>query len=85
MKLRNIDKRKVCNMNPIYNIWDYNYIQQQAQQHYHENQVQQVMEAVHKLNDFLDSVDKVDPGYQGALTVACCAALVDHANKHKNI
>ena len=47
-------------MNPLYNILNYNYIQQQAQQQYHQNQVQQVLEASHKLQDFLDSVDKVD-------------------------
>lgn len=38
-------------MNPLYNIWNYNYIQQQAQQQYHQNQVQQVMETAHKLQD----------------------------------
>lgn len=52
-------------MNPLYNIWNYNYIQQQAQQQYHQNQVQQVLEAAHKLQDYLDSADKVDPAYQG--------------------
>lgn len=69
-------------MNLIDNIWNYNYIQQQAQQQYHQNQVQQVMEAAHKLKDFLDSVDKVDSAYQGALTAACCAVLADYAEKH---
>ncbi len=69
-------------MNPLYNILNYNYIQQQAQQQYHQNQVQQVLEASHKLQDFLDSVDKVDPAYQGTLTTACCAILADHAKKH---
>ena len=70
-------------MNPLYNIWNYNYIQQQAQQQYHQNQVQQVLEeTAHKLQDYLDSVDKVDSAYQGALTTACCAVLVDYAKKH---
>ncbi len=45
-------------MNPLYNIWNYNYIQQQAQQQYHQNQVQQVLEAAHKLQDYLDSADR---------------------------
>ena len=77
-------------MNPLYNIWNYNYIQQQAQQQYHQNQVQQVLEAAHKLQDYLDSLakvekldaDKVDPAYQGALTATCCAVLADYAKKH---
>lgn len=69
-------------MNPLYNIWNYDYIQQQAQQQYHQNQVQQVLEAAHKLQDYLDSVDKVDPAYQGAMTAACCGVLLDYAKKH---
>lgn len=70
-------------MNPLNNIWNYDYIQQQAQQQqYHQNQVKQVLETAHKLQDYLDSVDKVDSAYQGALTTACCAVLVDYAKKH---
>lgn len=70
-------------MNPLNNIWNYDYIQQQAQQQqYHQNQVQQVLEAAHKLQDYLDSADKVDPAYQGALTATCCAVLADYAKKH---
>ena len=69
-------------MRPLYNIWNYNYIQQQAQQQYHQNQVQQVLEAAHKLQDYLDSADKVDPAYQGVLTATCCAVLADYAKKH---
>lgn len=72
-------------MNPLNNIWNYNYIQQQAQQQYHQSQVQQVLETAHKLQDFLDSVDKVDPSYQAALTANCCAVLFDYLKKHNNI
>ena len=36
----------------------------------------------HKLQDYLDSADKVDPAYQGALTATCCAVLADYAKKH---
>lgn len=68
-------------MNPLYNIWNYNYIQQQTQQQYHQSQVQQVLDAAHKLQDYLDSVDKVDSAYQGALKDACCAILLDYAQK----
>ena len=69
-------------MNPLYNIWNYNYIQQQAQQQYHQNQVQQVLDTAQKLQDYLDNVDKVDPAYQRAMTAAGCAVLADYAKKH---
>ena len=41
-------------LNPLYyNMWNYNYIQQQAQQQYHKSQVMQVLDSTHKLKDFL--------------------------------
>ncbi len=69
-------------MNPINNIWNYNYIQQQAQQQYHQEQAFQVADSARKLKNFLDSVDHVALEYQGALTAECCAVLLDYAHKH---
>ncbi len=64
-------------MNPIYNMWDYNYIQQQAQQ-YHQTQVMQVQDSTRKLKDFLDSLDKIDPSYRNAASVEFCAVLFNY-------
>lgn len=69
-------------MNPLYDIWNYDYIQRQAQQQYHQQQVQQVLEVAHKLQEYLESADKVDPAYQGAMTVACCEVLLKYAKIH---
>ena len=66
-------------MSQCYNIWNYNYIQQHAQQQYHQNQVFQVADTARKLQDFLDSADKVDPQYKEALTAECCAILLNYA------
>ena len=54
-------------MYPIYNIWNYDYINRQSQQQYHQSQVYQVVDCTNKLRDFLDSIEKVDPNYQEAL------------------
>ena len=43
------------------------YIHQQYQQQYHNNQQLQVLETAKKLKDFLDSCDKVDEAYKSAL------------------
>lgn len=72
-------------MNPLYNIWDYEYIQRQAQQQYHQNQIIHITDSAKKLKDFLDSVDHVDPAYQGALTTECCAVLIEYARRHNLI
>lgn len=69
-------------MQPIYNIWNYNYIQQQEQQNHHFKQVAQTMESANKLKDFLDSVDKVEPAYQQQLAFEICGVLADYARKH---
>ena len=69
-------------MYPLHNIWNYDYIQQQAQQQYHRSQVYQVLDAAKKLQDFLDGVDRVDAAYHGALASECCAVLANYFNRH---
>lgn len=66
----------------FYNMWNYNYIQQQAAEQYHNVQMYRSFDCAHKLKDFLDSVDKVDPQYHGQLMTECCAVLLDYAKKH---
>ena len=60
--------------NPIYNIFNMDYAQQQAIQ-YHNQQIYNVSEAAQKFKDFLDSSEKVNPEYQNALMIECCAIL----------
>ena len=71
-------------MNSFYNMWNMDYVQQQAnaQQHHHEQQLQ-VAETVRKLQDFLDSWDKIEPQYQSEATVGCCAVLLNYMKKYK--
>ena len=64
------------------NIWNCDYIKQQAQQQHNKTQEQQVIETVHKLKDFLDSFDKVDSNYKNELTLDCCAVLFEYLKKH---
>ena len=68
--------------NPIYNLFNMDYIQQQCQQQYHINQQAQVLETAKKLKDFLDSFDKVDDAYKSELLAYCSAVLIDHEQKH---
>lgn len=68
-------------MNPISNIWNYDYVQQQAQQH-HNEQIWNVADSVKKLKDFLDSTDKIEPEYQNMASVEFCALLMDYFQKH---
>lgn len=72
-------------MNPISNIWNYPYIEQQAQQQFHQQQTFHVAEAAKKLKDLLDSTEHVAPEYQRAMTAECCVVLLDYAHKHNLI
>lgn len=52
-------------MNQFYDMWNMDYIQQQAkiQQHHYEQQLQ-VTETIRKFQDYLNSCSKLDPQYQ---------------------
>ena len=52
-------------MNPYIDMFNYQYIQQQAQQH-HISQVLEVQKCAKALHDFLDGIDKIEPNYQQA-------------------
>lgn len=45
-------------MNPFYNIWNYDYIQQQAQMQHHFSQVKQVQDTAKALSDFWTAATK---------------------------
>ena len=77
---QSIVKKRRCGL--VHNIWNYNYIQQQAQQLHHQSQVFQVLETARKLQEFLDSADKIEDVYKQAMTVECCAVLLNYAKKH---
>ena len=67
-------------MYPIYNIYNYAFIQQQAAMYRHQQQVWQVADCTRKLKDFLDSVKQVAPEYQPALLGECCSVIVNEMN-----
>lgn len=69
-------------MSPIYNIWNYSYIQQQEQERHHYQQVCQTINCANKLRDFLDSIDNVEPAYQQQLAFEMCGVLAEYAKKH---
>ena len=67
--------------NSFNNMWNWDYIQQQQALQHHQNQVYQIADCAKKLKDFLESAEKIDPSYEKAAFEACCAVLLDHANK----
>ncbi|MDO5157252.1 MAG: hypothetical protein Q4D51_14955 [Eubacteriales bacterium] len=69
-------------MQSIYNIWNFEYIQQQEQKNHHFKQVAQTVESANKLREFLNSVDKVEPSYQQQLRFEVCEVLAEYARKH---
>ncbi len=71
-------------MNPLYNIWDDEYIRQQAQQQQHHfEQVKQVQDTSKALKDFLDGCDKIELNYQDIASAEFCAVIYDYISRHK--
>lgn len=71
-------------MNSLYNMWNYNYIQQQAQQQHHLQQVKQVQDTAKALKDFLDGLDNIELPYQNAASAEFCAIVWDYIRRHQN-
>lgn len=71
-------------MNPLYEIFNQPYIEQQKQQN-HINQIIEVRKSAKALKDFLDSFDKIQPEYQRIATNEYCAVLFDYFDKHNRI
>ena len=69
-------------MNPLNNIWNYDYIQQQAQTNHHNAQVRQVQDTAKALYDFLDGCDKIEPAYQQQAIAEFCGAIAAYLGKH---
>lgn len=71
-------------MNQFYDMWDMDYVQQQAkiQQHHYEQQLQ-VTETIKKFQDYLDSCSKLDPQYRPEAISGCCSVLVNYMLTHK--
>ena len=80
-------------MNPLYNIWNISYIQQQTAQQYQEalqqqnhiNQVIEIQKSAKALKDFLDCVDKIQPAYQQMASAEYCGILLGYLQKHNLI
>lgn len=68
-------------MNSFYNMWNYDYIQQQAQTHQF-NQIKKVQDAAKSLKDFLDNYDQIEPAYQNVASAEFCAILAEYLRKH---
>ena len=70
-------------MYPIYNMYDQQVLQQQAAM-YHARQEIQIADCLQKLNDFLDSAEKVAPAYQAQLLAAACGVILLRQQKNQS-
>lgn len=69
-------------MNPIFDIFNYQYITQQNAQQKHFSQINEVQKCAKALKDFLESSEKIEEPYQKMAFDACCAVLIEY--KYKN-
>ena len=64
-------------------MFNYDYIQQQAQQQKDIKNFWQIQDSAKKLRDFLDSVEKIDIEYSNFATAELCSILFNYIQNHK--
>lgn len=69
-------------MNPLYPMFNEQYIQQQAAKQHHNQQVFEVQKSVKALRDFLNSADNIEPAYQQMASTEYCAVMIEYFQKH---
>lgn len=70
-------------MNPIYEMFNNTYIQEQAGQK-HSTQIENILKSAHKLQEFLDSLDDIKPEYRTDASKTFCTLLIKYINEHSN-
>lgn len=69
--------------NPIYGIFNQEYIQEQfIRNQHHDEQVRKSFECAKKLNDFMESMGEVEPEYQQLALEQCCLVFVEYMKRH---
>lgn len=70
--------------NPIYGIFNETSTQEQKmQRQFHNSQIIKTYECVHKLEDFLRSVDELAPQYRELVTAQCFRLLGEYLKEKR--
>lgn len=69
-------------MNPYINMFNVPYIQQQAQQEHHQSQLREVQNCAKALHDFLEGIDKIEPGYQNMASAEFSMIVWEYLHQH---
>lgn len=72
--------------NSLYGLFNQPFIENQNQLRAHHNdQMMKTLDCARKLEDFMESADKIEPEYQRLAMEQCCAVVMKYLNKHNNI
>ena len=76
----------LTNNNYIYGIFNQNSIQEQLRQRclqqHHNDQILKSIKCANKLDEFLKSIDEVEPEYQKIAFEQCCLVIGNHMSRH---
>ena len=75
--------------NYIYGIFNQNSIQEQLQQQrlqqHHNDQIWKSIKCANKLDEFLKSIDEVEPEYQQLAFEQCCLVIGNHMRQRGSL
>lgn len=69
--------------NSLYGLFNQPFIENQLRTQHHNDQIMKSFECAKKLEDFMESVDKIEPEYQRVVMEQCCAVIMKYLKKHK--
>ena len=73
-------------MNSIFQMFNDDYIQEQARQAQkaQQEQVENILKSAEKLKDFFDSVEKIEPEYMPDALTVFCMIIANRTTRHTN-
>ena len=70
-----IGGRIMLYQNPVYNIFNQPYIEEQLKMQHHNDQVLKSLDCANKLEEFIDSMNELEPKYQQLALSQCCLVI----------
>lgn len=70
--------------NPVYNIFNQSYIEEQLRMQHHNDQVIKSLDCAKKLEEFIESMNELEPEYQQLALSQCCLVIEKYINNSRN-
>lgn len=71
--------------NSLYSIFNQPFNENQLRAQHHNDQIMKSFDCAKKLEDFMESMNQIEPEYKQMAMNHCCATIVKYLKKHNDI